>query len=67
MGISALFGVAVYLSPNAWFLAFALSPQCFFMLPFRQAMYAVLMFNAVAAVVRDRALSGPGRRAPSRC
>ena len=51
VGISALFGVAVYLSPNAWFLAFALSPQCFFMLPFRQAMYAVLMFNAVAAVV----------------
>jgi len=51
VGISALLGVAVYLSPNAWFLAFALSPQCFFMLPFRQAMYAVLMFNAVAAVV----------------
>ena len=51
VGISALFGVAVYLTPNAWFLAFALSPQCFFMLPFRQAMYAVLMFNAVAAVV----------------
>jgi signal transduction histidine kinase len=50
-GITALFGVAVYQSPNAWFLAFALSPQCFFMLPFRQAMYAVLMFNAVAAVV----------------
>jgi signal transduction histidine kinase len=51
VGISALLGVAVYLSPNAWFLAFAISPQCFFMLPFRQAMYAVLMFNAVAAVV----------------
>jgi signal transduction histidine kinase len=51
VGITALFGVAVYLSPDAWFLAFALSPQCFFMLPFRQAMYAVLMFNAVAAVV----------------
>ena len=51
VGITALFGVAVYLSPNAWFLAFALSPQCFFMLPFRQAMYAVLMFNTVAAVV----------------
>jgi signal transduction histidine kinase len=51
VGISALLGVAVYLSPNAWFLAFALSPQCFFMLPFRQAMYAVLMFNAVAAAV----------------
>jgi signal transduction histidine kinase len=51
VGISALLGVAVYLSPNAWFLAFALSPQCFFMLPFRQAMYAVLMFNTVAAVV----------------
>ena len=51
VGITALFGVAVYLAPNAWFLAFALSPQCFFMLPFRQAMYAVLMFNAVAAVV----------------
>ena len=51
VGITALFGVAVYLAPNAWFLAFALSPQCFFMLPFRQAMYAVLMFNVVAAVV----------------
>jgi len=51
VGITALFGVAVYQAPNAWFLAFALSPQCFFMLPFRQAMYAVLMFNTVAAVV----------------
>jgi signal transduction histidine kinase len=51
VGITALFGVAVYQSPNAWFLAFALSPQCFFLLPFRQAMMAVLMFNAVAAVV----------------
>jgi signal transduction histidine kinase len=51
VGITALFGVAVYLAPNAWFLAFALSPQCFFILPFRQAMYAVLMFNVVAAVV----------------
>src|ERR1700761_1344133 len=51
VGITALFGVAVYQAPNAWFLAFALSPQCFFMLPFRQAMYAVLMFNAAAAVV----------------
>ena len=51
IGISALFWVTVYLSPNAWFLAFALSPQCFFMLPFRQAMYAVLMFNVGASVV----------------
>jgi signal transduction histidine kinase len=51
VGITALFGAAVYQAPNAWFLAFALSPQCFFMLPFRQAMIAVLMFNAVAAVV----------------
>jgi signal transduction histidine kinase len=50
-GITALFGVTVYQSPNGWFLAFALSPQCFFLLPFRRAMYAVLMFNAVAAVV----------------
>jgi signal transduction histidine kinase len=51
VGISALFGVAVYQTPNAWFLAFALSPQCFFMLPFRSAMAAVLMFNAVGASV----------------
>ncbi len=51
VGISALFGVAVYQTPNAWFLAFALSPQCFFMLPFRPAMAAVLMFNAVGAIV----------------
>jgi signal transduction histidine kinase len=51
VGITVLFGVAVYQDPNAWFLAFALSPQCFFLLPFRQAMIAVLMFNAVAAVV----------------
>jgi signal transduction histidine kinase len=51
VGITVLFGAAVYQAPNAWFLAFALSPQCFFMLPFRQAMIAVLMFNAVAAVV----------------
>jgi signal transduction histidine kinase len=51
VGITVLFGVAVYQNPNAWFLAFALSPQCFFLLPFRQAMYAVLMFNAAAAVV----------------
>jgi signal transduction histidine kinase len=51
VGISALFGVAVYQTPNAWFLAFALSPQCFFLLPFRPAMAAVLMFNAVGASV----------------
>jgi signal transduction histidine kinase len=50
-GITALFGVAVYQTSNAWFLAFALSPQCFFMLPFRRAMAAVLMFNVVGAVV----------------
>src|SRR6201996_8981854 len=50
-GVTALVGVAVCQEPHVWFLAFALSPQCFFMLPFRPAMYAVLTFNAVGAVV----------------
>ena len=59
-GISALFAVAVYQTPNAWFLAFALSPQCFFMLAFRSAMYAVLMFNAAGALVLYLRHPGPG-------
>ena len=62
-GITALFGVAVAQSPNAWFLAFALSPQCFFLLAFRQAMIPIVVLNALAGLLLIT--SHPGHAAVS--
>ena len=51
-GVTALLAVALYANPNAWFLAFALSPQCFSMTtPMRRAMGFVILLNATAGVM----------------
>ena len=58
-GAIALFGVAQSQSPNVWFAAFALSPQCFFLLPFRQAMIPITVLNVLAGALVIAA--DPGR------
>ncbi len=58
-GMIALFGVAQSQSPNVWFAAFALSPQCFFLLPFRQAMIPIVVLNVMAGALI--LASHPGR------
>jgi signal transduction histidine kinase len=50
-GITAAFGVAVAQAPSVWFLVFALSPQCFYLLPFRQAMIPVVTLNVLAGLL----------------
>ncbi|HEY0718554.1 MAG TPA: sensor histidine kinase [Streptosporangiaceae bacterium] len=50
-GIIALFAVALAQAPNVWFAAFALSPKCFFLLPFRQAMIPIVVFNVLAGAL----------------
>ncbi|MFZ0049011.1 MAG: hypothetical protein WAL16_24455, partial [Streptosporangiaceae bacterium] len=37
-GIVLLFGIAVLLAPNAWFLSIALLPQCYHVLPANRAL-----------------------------
>ncbi len=52
VGMTGLLAVALYANPNAWFLAFALSPQCFQLTaPNRRAMVFVVLLNAVAGLV----------------
>jgi signal transduction histidine kinase len=58
-GIIALFAVALAQAPNVWFAAFALSPQCFFLLPFRQALIPIVVFNVLAGTLFIA--SNPGR------
>lgn len=51
-GITALLAVALYANPNAWFLAFALCPQCFQLNPSpRRAMGFVILLNGVAGLM----------------
>jgi DNA-binding CsgD family transcriptional regulator len=51
-GLIALFAVVLYVNPNAWFLAFAFSPQCFQMTtPMHRSMVFVVAFNGIAALV----------------
>jgi signal transduction histidine kinase len=50
-GLIALFAVAVSQDTNAWALAFAICPQCFYVLPFRQAMIPVVVLNAAGALL----------------
>jgi signal transduction histidine kinase len=50
-GMIALFGVAQSQSPNVWFAAFALTPQCFFLLPFRQALIPITVLNVLAGTL----------------
>jgi signal transduction histidine kinase len=50
-GMIALFAVTQHANPNAWFLAFAISPQCFNVTTQRRAMGFVIAFNCVAAAM----------------
>jgi signal transduction histidine kinase len=50
-GLIALFAVAVSQDTNAWSLAFAICPQCFYVLPFRRAMIPVVVLNAAGALL----------------
>ena len=52
IGMIALFAVADHANPSAWFLAFALSPQCFQMTaPIRRAMAFVIVLNLVGGLM----------------
>jgi signal transduction histidine kinase len=46
-----LFAVAQSQDTNAWSLAFAICPQCFYLLPFRRAMVPVVILNVLGAVL----------------
>ena len=48
-GLVVLFGVAVLLVPNTWFLGFAIFPHCFEVLPYRRAPIMVIAMNLIAA------------------
>jgi signal transduction histidine kinase len=51
-GLTALLAVAVFANPNAWFLAFAFSPQCFQVTtPLRRSMGFVIALNVVAGLM----------------
>jgi signal transduction histidine kinase len=47
----AAFAVAQSQDTNAWSLAFAICPQCFYLLPFRRAMVPVVILNVLGAVL----------------
>jgi len=53
-GLIALFAVVVSQDTNAWALAFAICPQCFYVLPFRRAMIPVVILNVLGAVLLVR-------------
>ncbi len=48
-GIVLLFGIAVLLAPNAWFLSIALLPQCYHVLPANRALIPAVAMTAVGA------------------
>jgi signal transduction histidine kinase len=51
-GIIALFAVAQHANPDAWFLAFSLSSQCFQMAtPIRRAMVYVIVLNVIGGLM----------------
>jgi signal transduction histidine kinase len=50
-GLIALFAVAQSQDSSAWSLALAICPQCFYLLPFRQAMVPVVVLNVLAALL----------------
>ena len=53
-GLIALFAVVQSQDTNAWALAFAICPQCFYVLPFRRAMIPVVILNVLAALLLVR-------------
>jgi len=48
-GLVVLFGVAVALAPNTWFLAFALNPHCYHVTTARRALAAVVVMSCTGA------------------
>jgi signal transduction histidine kinase len=60
-GIVLLFGVADVQAPNAWFMAIAILPQCYHVLPTRRALIPVITMTAIAAssvAFHDRSPAG---------
>jgi len=60
-GIVLLFAVADLQAPNAWFMAIAILPQCYHVLPSRRALIPVITMTAIAAssvAYHDQSLSG---------
>jgi signal transduction histidine kinase len=60
-GLVVLFAAAQGQNPNAWFLAFALCPQCFYVTTVRRGMVFVVILNVTAGVLlvlRDPRLNG---------
>jgi signal transduction histidine kinase len=60
-GIVLLFAVADLQAPNAWFMAIAILPQCYHVLPSRRALIPVITMTAIAASsvgYHNRSLSG---------
>jgi len=53
-GLIALFAVVQSQDTNAWALALAICPQCFYVLPFRRAMIPVVILNVLAALLLVR-------------
>ena len=53
-GLIALFAVAQSQDTNAWSLAFAICPQCFYVLSFRRAMVPVVILNVLGALLLVR-------------
>jgi signal transduction histidine kinase len=51
IGLLPLFAVVQSQNLNAWFMSFAISPQCFSMTTERRAMGFVLAFNGVAGIL----------------
>jgi signal transduction histidine kinase len=60
-GIVLLFAIADVQTPNAWFMAIAILPQCYHVLPSRRALIPVIAMTAISAssvAYHDRSLSG---------
>jgi hypothetical protein len=60
-GIVLLFGVADVQAPNAWFMAIAILPQCYHVLPSRRALIPVITMTGIAAssvAYHNRSLPG---------
>jgi len=58
-GLIVLFGFVQWHNPNAWFLAFAVSPQCFMVTTQRRGMVFVVLLNVTAAVLLTLRIRGP--------
>ncbi len=50
-GLIALFAVVQHADPNAWFLAFAFSPECFLVTTPRRALAFIVALNGAAALM----------------